>query len=133
MAGKSRTHTDSVLNILRNVAISGVASPHVGLLSAAPADDSLTGTELSGNGYARQPVTFGAPVTDTGNVRKISNTATCTFGPASADWLQAVAFAIYDAVSGGSILYWDYLQTAKTVQTADYAAFDIGNLQVKED
>jgi hypothetical protein len=132
MPGKSQPHTDAVLNVLRGTTLNGV-SPYVGLFSAAPANDAAAGAELSGNGYQRQAVTFGAPVTDTGNVRKISNTNNISFGPASADWLQAVAFGIFDASSGGMLLYWDTLTTPKTIQQDDYGQFAPGTLVVKED
>jgi hypothetical protein len=132
MPGKSQSHTDAVLNVLRGTTLNGV-SPYVGLFSTAPANDAAAGTELSGNGYQRQTVTFGAPVTDSGNVRKISNTNNISFGPASADWLQAVAFGIFDASSGGTLLYWDALTTPKTIQQDDYGQFAPGTLVVKED
>ena len=70
MPGKSQSHTDAVLNVLRGTDLTGVA-PYVGLFSVAPADDNSAGTELAGNGYARQAITFGAPATDAGNVRKV--------------------------------------------------------------
>jgi hypothetical protein len=66
MPGKSQSYSDAVLNVLRGTSITGV-SPYLGLFSVAPADDSSAGTELAGNGYARQAITFAAPVTDTGN------------------------------------------------------------------
>lgn len=132
MPGKSQSHTDAVLNVLRGTTLNGV-SPYVGLFSAAPANDATAGAELSGNGYQRQAVTFGAPATDTGNVRKISNTNNISFGPASADWLQAVVFGIFDASSGGTLLYWDMLNTPKTIQQDDYGQFAPGTLVVKED
>ena len=133
MAGKSQAHTDAVLNVLRNVAVSAVAQPYVGLFSAAPANDGVGGTELSGNGYARQAVTFSAPQADTGNVRKIVNSGVITFGPASGNWAQAVAFGIFDASSAGTLLYWDVLTAAKTVESGDSAQFAAGALAVKED
>jgi hypothetical protein len=132
MPGKSQSHTDAVLNVLRGSTLNGV-TPFVGLFSTAPANDAAAGTELSGNGYQRQAVTFGAPVTDSGNVRKVSNTNNISFGPASADWLQAVAFGIFDALSGGTLLYWDALTTPKTIQQDDYGQFAPGTLVVKED
>ena len=52
MPGKSQSHTDAVLNVLRGTDLTGVA-PYVGLFSVAPADDNSAGTELAGNGYAR--------------------------------------------------------------------------------
>ncbi len=91
MPGKSQSHTDAVLNVLRGTDLTGVA-PYVGLFSVAPADDNSAGTELSGNGYARQAITFGAPATDAGNVRKVANTNNIQFGPALANWPEAVAF-----------------------------------------
>jgi hypothetical protein len=120
------------LNVLRGTAVNGV-TPYVGLFSTAPANDAEAGTELSDNGYQRKPIAFGPPATDAGNVRKISNTNTITFGPATADWLQAVAFGIFDAASDGSLLYWDVLSTPKTVQQDDSGQFAPGSLTVKED
>jgi hypothetical protein len=112
--------------------LNGVA-PYVGLFSAAPANDAASGTELSGNGYQRQSITFGAPAIDTGNVRKISNTNNISFGPATANWSQAVAFGVFDAQTNGTLLYWDVLTISKTVETDDYAQFAAGMLVVKED
>ena len=132
MPGKSQAHTDAVLNVLRGTTLNGV-SPYVGLFSAAPVNDAATGTELAGNGYQRQAATFGAPATDTGNVRKIVNTNNISFGPASASWLQAVAFGIFDAQTNGTLLYWDVLPTPKTVEQDDYGQFAPGALVVKED
>ena len=133
MPGKSQYQTDAVLNVLRGTNITAHAGVYVGLFSTAPANDGASGTELSGNAYARQAVTFGAPAADTGNIRKVSNAALITFGPASADWLQAVAFGIWDASSAGNLLYWDNLTTAKTVQNGDKAEYAVGALVVKED
>ncbi|HZT32759.1 MAG TPA: hypothetical protein VFA33_22920 [Bryobacteraceae bacterium] len=132
MPGKSQPYSDAVLNVLRGTGITGV-SPYLGLFSVAPADDNSAGTELAGAGYARQPVTFGAPVSDTGNVRKISNAANLQFGPASSDWLPAVAFGIFDAQTNGNLLYWNTLPTPKTIQMGDFGQFAPGSLVVEED
>lgn len=131
MPGKSQAHTDAVLNLLRGVAVAGV-TPYVGLFSVAPANDNSAGTELAGNGYARQSITFGAPVADAGNVRKVANTNNIQFGPALAQWLEAVAFGVFDGAAG-ALLYWDALPTPKTVEQDDYGQFSPGSLVVKED
>ena len=132
MPGKSQTHTDAVLNVLRGSALAGV-TPYVGLFSVAPADDNSAGAELAGNGYARQAITFGAPAADDGNVRKVANTNLIQFGPALANWSQAVAFGIFDSLANGNLLYWDTLPTPKTVQQDDYGQFAASTLVVKED
>ncbi|HZT29408.1 MAG TPA: hypothetical protein VFA33_05970 [Bryobacteraceae bacterium] len=132
MPGKSQSYTDAVLNVLRGSALAGV-TPYVGLFSVAPADDAGAGTELAGNGYQRQAITFGAPATDAGNVRKVANTNNIQFGPALADWSQAVAFGVFDAQTNGNLLYWDALTTPKTVGNGDFGQFGAGTLVVKED
>ena len=135
MPGKTTAQTDAVLNVLRATNITAPATVYVGLFSTNPANDGAAGTELTGaGGYARQAVAFGAPATDTGNVRKISNTGVLTVGPATgADWAQAVGFGIYDALTLGNLLYWDSLTTPKTVAVGDKAEFAIATLVVKED
>ena len=132
MPGKSQPYSDAVLNVLRGTAIAGV-SPYVGLFSVAPGDDASPGTELAGNGYARQSIAFAAPVSDTGNVRKISNTNTIQFGPAANDWLSAVAFGVFDAQTNGNLLYWNTLPAAKTIQQGAFGQFAPGSLVVEED
>ena len=132
MPGKSQSYSDAVLNVLRGTSIIGV-SPYLGLFSVAPADDSSAGTELAGNGYTRQALTSAAPVTDTGNLRKIANTNNIQFGPAASDWPQAVAFGVFDAQSNGNLLYWNTLATAKTIQQGDFGQFAPGSLIVEED
>lgn len=132
MAGKTTSYSDSILNILRGTGVSA-KTPYVGLFSAAPTSDSSSGTELSGNGYARQLVSFNAPAAGSGSYRKITNSSDITFGPATADWSQAVAFGIWDASTGGNLLYWANLSTPKTVNNGDLAKFASGALEINED
>lgn len=131
MPGKSQSHTDAVLNVLRGSAVAGV-TPYVGLFSVAPADDNSAGTELAGDNYTRQAITFGAPATDAGNVRKVANTNNIQFGPALTNWPEAVAFGVFASLAG-ALLYWDTLPTPKTVEQDDYGQFAVGALVVKED
>lgn len=133
MPGKTQTHTDAVLNVLRGNAVSAI-SPYVGLFTTAPTNDADSGVEVSGNNYSRQTVTFGAPESDVNNVRKISNTNTITFGPATpSGWGLVVAFGIYTAATAGTLVYWGDLSSQKTIGANDSAQFSIGALVVKED
>lgn len=128
MAAKTSAYATSVLNLLRGTSITATTTIYVGLLQS-------NGTELSGNGYARQAVTFGAPSsTGSGNEMQVANTGAVTFGPAtSSDWAAASKFAVYDASSAGNKLYGDVdLAVAKTVQVGDSASYAIGALVVKE-
>lgn len=82
---------------------------YLALFTAAPSD-SGGGTELSGLGYARQAVTFGAaagPVT--------SNTSTHTFTASGGSWGTVTHYGIFDASSGGSLLWHGALTTPRTI------------------
>ena len=133
MPGKTQAYSDDVLNVMRGVAVAGV-TPFVGLFSTAPTDDGDPGVELVGDNYSRQAVTLGVPVADVGNVRKSSNTTVPLFGPATGNWLAAVAFGVFDAAGGGTLRYWDMLTGGPvTVLLGQSAAFPVGFLILKED
>jgi len=132
MPGKSHAYSDAVLGVLNGNDLPGV-TPYVALFSTAPGDDGSAGTELSGSGYARQAITFGAPGLATGNAEQVANSNNIQFGPAAADWLQAVAFGIFDALTNGNLLYWNTLATPKVVQQGDFGQFAPGSLTVEED
>ncbi|MGO9895096.1 MAG: hypothetical protein ACLPX8_12890 [Bryobacteraceae bacterium] len=132
MPGKSHAYSDAILNVLNGTAVTGV-SPFVALFSVAPGDDGSAGTELVDSGYSRQAVTFGAPAPATANAQQVANTNNIQFGPAAADWLQAVAFGIFDAQANGNLLYWNTLTAPKTVQMGDFGQFAPGSLVVEED
>jgi len=99
MAGKSQTHEQSVLNVLRATNITAPATTYVGLLSTAPTD-TTGGTEASGGGYARQAAGFAAP---SGSPSQIANAADILF---TMPTVTIVAAALYSAVTAGTLLYW---------------------------
>lgn len=97
---------------LRHFADEAVYTAPVSLWVALFGDDAEedgTGTELSGNGYARQQLTLD-PVS--GNVLSISNTPEFTAN--GADW-SIKGRAIYDAETDGNMLYTFNLGSAETV------------------
>jgi hypothetical protein len=61
MAEMSNFLENALINAtLRNTSYTSPATVYVALYTTDPTDAD-TGTEVSGNGYARQSVTFGAP------------------------------------------------------------------------
>lgn len=80
---------------------------HLALFTAAPSD-SGGGTEVSGGSYARQNLST-ALGTHSGGV--ISNSSQVTFPDASADWGTILAWATFDASTGGNMLWWGWLGT----------------------
>lgn len=89
----------AVLNhFFRNVSTSSPATVYMALFTVAPSDAG-GGTEVSGGSYTRVAVSFGAP---SGGV--ITQNADCTFPTASGSLGTIVAWAIFDASSGGNQL-----------------------------
>jgi hypothetical protein len=98
---------------LRGIATPVVTQPYVALFTVAP-NESALGTEVSGNGYARQPISFSAPVMDVG----VKNSSDVVFPQATASWGNIVAIGIFDSLNG-NMMYYATLSTAKTVNAAD--------------
>jgi hypothetical protein len=125
---------------------SGPPNLYVGLLTAAPSDTG-GGTEVStsGTNYARQAVvsslanwagTQGATTTtaSTGNTGTTSNNAPIAYGAPSGNWGLVTHFGIYDALSGGNLLFWGQLTASKQVNSGDAApSFAISALSVQID
>lgn len=129
MAGKKQSHENSVLNVLRNTTLSGIAQPYIALYTTAPTD-TTQGTEATGGNYARQAVTFGAP---SGNPASITNSGAVTWSGVT--WSGTVtAWAICASGTAGTNdqLYWLGI-TSKVVNSGDTVQFAISAITVTED
>jgi hypothetical protein len=115
---------------------------YVGLLTAAP-NDAGGGTEVSGGSYARVKAAAGASqaLTDwkstqndslasTGTGGNTTNTNAVNFPTPSATWGTVTHFGIYDALSGGNLLFWGALTIAKTINESDTVTFPAGSLSI---
>lgn len=124
--------SDYLENALLNATLRGVAytSPttvYVALFTSDPTDAG-TGTEVSGGAYARQAVTFGAPSNGT-----CSNSADVLFPIATAAWGTITHIAIFDAATGGNMLYSAPLTTSKTIASGDQLKVAAGDVTVSLD
>lgn len=127
MDAKSNYLEDAILNhVLRNTALTSPTTVYVALFTVAPTDTG-GGTEVSGGSYARQAVTFGAPVSGT-----VANSGAVTFPTATANWGTIVAIGIFDAVTVGNLLYYGNLTTSKVVDNGDQISFANGAITVAE-
>lgn len=102
----------AVINeVLRNINLVPVATVYAALFTVMETEDDL-GTEVSGNGYARQAAAFDAPSTP----GETQNTSDITFGPATpAGWGTIVGWTIHDASTVGNILYHGPLAEPSTI------------------
>lgn len=85
------------------------------------------GTEIVGNGYLRQAISLTAPVNGSS-----SNGIEITFPLSTAPWGMPTHFGIFDAVSGGNLLYWDVLSAPTNVATGKQIVFKANQLAVVE-
>ncbi len=101
MAGKSRYLQNIVLNqVLRGTAYSPPVSLYIGLFNAMPTI-STDGVEVTGIDYVRQAISF-----ETTTIGRTHNTNDIVFPDAGGSWGSALGFGIFDAVTGGNLLYF---------------------------
>lgn len=90
---------------------------------------SASGTEVSGAGYTR--ATFSPnSATISGDVAICSNNAVVQFPEATGAWGTPTYFGIFDAMSGGNLLFYGSLPTTFAVTTGMAPKFNIGELRV---
>lgn len=97
---------------------------YVGLSTGSFADDN-SGTEITGNNYARVVASFGAATSGTA-----SNDAAIEFAAATGSWGSISHFGIFDASSSGNLLIHGAFTTAKTIASGDILKIPTGDLDV---
>lgn len=105
--------------IVGKTAMPTLPTVYVGLFTTAPTSNAgVTGAvEVSGGSYARQPTSpssWNTPNASVGSEPSvtpayINNAQAITFPIATADWGTVVAFGLFDAVTAGNLLTWDWL------------------------
>jgi hypothetical protein len=116
---------NSIANaVLRNTTYTSPANVYASLYSVAPTANTA-GTELTGNGYARQLTTFDVPAAGA----TVSNVAV-SFGAASGNnWPTVVAFGIVDASTSGNILFYQPI-SARNIKIGDTLDIDSGAITI---
>lgn len=133
MAGKTDYLENKILDhVLRNTAYSSPATVYVALFTAAPNDAYTsgvpTGTEVSGNNYARVSCAFDAAASGA-----TQNTSDLTFNTPSGSWGTVTHFGIFDASTTGNLLYWGALNASQAVASGNIVKILDGELDVTED
>ena len=126
MAGTLSTALNNKLldHIFKTTSFSVPTNIYVALYSVAPTAAG-GGTELTGDGYARVVM----DAWDVSSAGATENTNAITYAAASGnDWSEAVAYGLFDAITGGNFLGWGDLTVSKTVTVGDTAEFAAGAL-----
>lgn len=134
MAGSKSNYLEDELldHVLGNAAYSAPETVYVALYTAAPTDAG-GGTECTGGDYDRADVTNNATQWPAASSGSKSNGEDITFAQATASWGTVVAFGLFDANSGGNLLYWGDLTASKVIDNGDTAKFAAGDITITED
>lgn len=114
--------------VLRGTAYPGGSTIYAALFTT-PTDDSGGGTEVSGGGYARTQVTTFDPPSG----GSCSNSSTVTFPSATASWGTVTHFALFDALTGGNMIFHGPLTVAKTINAGDTFVIPPSNITITMD
>lgn len=120
----SNTYETNVLTwTFTNSAVTRPTAWYIGLFTSDPTEAG-TGTEVSGGSYARQSATFSV----SGDTA--TNTANIEFPTATASWGTVSHAAVYDALTGGSIIAYAPLTTSKAIDTGDILRIPAGDFDI---
>jgi len=133
MAGKSDYLENKVLDhILGNTAYSAPATVYFGLYTSNPTDAG-GGTEVSGVSYARVSKTNNTTNFPNAVSGVKSNGTSVDFPTAGSAWGSVQSVGVFDAPTGGNLLYWAPLASAIVVPNGGQLSFAIGQLIFIED
>lgn len=119
----NQTNTNILNHVFRNQPYTSPDKVYVGLFTSA-------NTEVSGGGYTRKEITFGAPFAD-GNGMKIANDAEVRFPIGTADWGEITHAGIFDAETGGTRLDISTAEAVRLVRENDQLYIAAGNYKIK--
>lgn len=102
---------------------------YIGLFLSVVTEDG-TGTEVAGNAYQRQRVLFTVPAD---GQSPASNSSVVTFPRPTGVWGTLTYFGLFDAASGGNMLYAAPLSAPILMDaTSSPLNFDVGSITVGE-
>ena len=132
--------------IFRQQAYTAPANTWIGLLTTSTNDANTGQTEVSGGGYSRVRIassllnwsgtdSSSSTSTSSGTSGTTYNINAITFPvPTGANWGVITSFGMYDAATGGNLLFYGNLTTQKTVNDGDAApTFSAAALSIQLD
>tara|TARA_R110000782_G_scaffold105852_2_gene193874 strand:- start:4 stop:390 length:387 start_codon:yes stop_codon:yes gene_type:complete len=111
-------------HILRNAAYTPASTVYIGLSTGSFADGN-SGTELTGNSYARQSIAFDASSGGT-----TDNTSAIDFPTATGSWGAVSHWGLFDAATSGNLLIHGAFSVSKTVASGDILRIAAGELDI---
>ena len=124
---------DYQINMIADREFGRVTTPpanyFIALLTTIPNPNGTNAMEVSavGTGYARQILPNNKTALTNSNNGQVFNVSAINYPAATANWGIVECVGIYDAPTGGNLLYISAQPTPKAYNTGDIAFFDIGD------
>lgn len=125
MAAQSTFLRNKLLDFLDGTAYSAPATVYLGLF-VTPVNADGTGTEVSGGGYARKALTFSAA--SGGSITTSASVAWTPLDSAGANTI--FGWGIFDAASGGNLLFYGLFSTPMSVAANRNLTLDAGAVTI---
>jgi hypothetical protein len=110
MSGMSNYLANAIINTtLRNVPFLPPSSVYLALFTSDPTDNNIGG-EINAPSYTRQQFLLNAPVNGVS-----TNVASIVFNAATTNWGLINYIGVYDALTGGNLLYSDVLNPSQVI------------------
>ena len=113
MAKSNYLENKVIDHFLGTSSTSAPSNVYMGLFTSNPTDAN-SGTEVSGNGYSRQVITFNAASSGSA-----TNSSAETFTASGGNWGPITHFGIFDASTSGNLLYHGALTDDKVIEDGD--------------
>jgi hypothetical protein len=111
-------------HVLKNTSYTSPSKVYLGLYTSNPDNDN-SGSEVSGNNYARIETAF-----DSASGKTTDNAAVLTSNIASGSWGTITHFGILDASTSGNLLFYGAFTASKTITNGEAAYVAAGDIDV---
>ena len=118
---------NAVLNAISGNGTLVVGDIYLALFTSTPVNDA-GGTELLAPSYQRKLISFGSALSGS-----MANNGEVLFDQATTDWGTITGFGLYDALTGGNLLFYGALTAPKLVEYGDSLRFQVGTLTISLD
>jgi len=126
MAKSNYLENKVIDHFLGTSSTSAPSNVYMGLFTSNPTDAN-SGTEVSGNGYSRQVITFNAASSGSA-----TNSSAETFTASGGNWGTITHFGIFDASTSGNLLYHGALTDDKVIEDGDSLVVATGAITITE-
>lgn len=126
MAKSNYLENKVIDHFLGTSSTSAPSNVYMGLFTSNPTDAN-SGTEVSGNGYSRQVITF-----NTASSGSATNSSAETFTASGGNFGTITHFGIFDASTSGNLLYHGALTDDKVIEDGDSLVVASGAITITE-